>query len=139
MNKEEELSRYMVLVERYKEQIKQLEMQSNYLQNAINEYNMAKVTLDQLSKQEKEIDSIIPIGGGSYINATLKDTSKVLFDIGSGIVTEKTFDDAIKKIDERIENINKTRERVQSMIQQVESEASQISNKAQELMSEQEQ
>jgi prefoldin alpha subunit len=137
MTKDEELSKYMMLIEQYKEQMNQLEMQSQYVQAAINDYNKAKITLENLSKADNGTVILLPIGGSTFIESTSKDTSKVLFDIGGGIVTEKKSEDAIKKIDERIEDLQKTQEKLLEMIQNIQNEAIQISNKAQKLVGEQ--
>ena len=136
MTKDEELSRYMILIENYKEQLNSLDMQYSYLQAAIADYNKAKVTLEQLSKADDGTEVLLPIGGSTFVSATAKSTSKVLFDIGGGIVTEKTSEDAIKKIDKRIENLQQTQEKLSSMAQQLQTEATQISDKAQRLLEE---
>jgi prefoldin alpha subunit len=138
MTQDEELSKYMVLIEQYKEQMNTLDTQSQYLQAAVADYSKAKITLEQLSKADDGSEALIPIGGSVYLYANVKDTSKVLFDVGAGITTEKSFDDAIKKIDERIDNIQKNQEKLGAMIEQLQAEAIEISNKAQKLLSEQE-
>ena len=136
MTKDEELSRYMAQIEQYKEQMNSLEMQSSYLQAALADYNKAKITIQQLTKEDNGTEMLLPIGGSTYIEGTAKNPSKVLFDIGAGIVTEKTSDDAIKKIDRRIENLQKTQEKLLTMIQQLQEEATAVSSKAQELIAE---
>lgn len=136
MTKEEELSKYIALIEHYKEQMGSLEMQFSYLQAAIADYTKAKMTVEQLSKTDEGSEILLPIGGSTFINATVKNTSKVLFDIGGGVVTEKTSDDAIKKIDKLIEHLQQTQEKLSSMVQQLQIEAAEISSKAQKLLSE---
>jgi len=136
MTREEELSKYMILIENYKEQLNSLEMQYSYLQAAIADYTKAKVTLEQLSKTDDGTEVLLPIGGSTFISATAKSTSKVLFDIGGDIVTEKTSDDAIKKIDKRIEGLQQTQEKLSSMAQQLQTEAEEVSDKAQKLLAE---
>jgi prefoldin alpha subunit len=136
MTKDEELSRYMILIENYKEQLNSLDMQYSYLQAAIADYNKAKITLEQLIKADDGTEVLFPIGGSTFVSATAKSTSKVLFDIGGGIVTEKTSEDAIKKIDKRIESLQQTQEKLSSMAQQLQTEATQISDKAQRLLDE---
>ena len=136
MTKEEEVSKYMVLIEQYKEQLNSLETQFSYLQAAIADYTKARMTLEQLSKTDEGTDILLPIGGSTFIDATTKNPSKVLFDIGSGVVIEKTSDDAIKKIDKRVEKLQQTQEKLSSMAQQLQTEAAEASNKAQELLSE---
>jgi len=136
MTREEELSKYMAMIENYKEQLNSLDLQAQYLQAAMADYTKAKITLEQLSKTEEGVDILFPIGGSTFINAKAKDTSKVLFDVGSGYITEKTSEDAIKKIDKRMENLQQTQEKISAMIQKLQVEAAEISNKAQQLLAE---
>ena len=136
MKQDEDLSKYMMIIENCKEQLNSLDMQYSYLQAAIADYTKARITIEHMNKNNEGSDILIPIGGSTYINATLKDTSKVLYDIGAGIVTEKKSEEAIKKIDERIENLQKTQERLTTMAQQIQMEASEASNKAQQLLAE---
>ncbi len=137
MTKEEELSKYMAQIEYYREQINQLETQVSYLQAAINDYSRAKMTLENLDKTGDGTEVLLPIGGSTYITSIAKNPSKVLFDIGSGIVTEKTSKDAIKKINKRTEDLQKTQDKIGTMMQQLQEEAGEISAKAQEILSEQ--
>ncbi len=136
MNKDEELAKYMSLIEQYKEQMNSLEMQSSYLQAAIAEYNKARITIEQLSGADKETEILLPIGGSTFINATAKDPSKVIFDIGGGIATEKTSDDAIKNIDKRINDLQKTQEKLLEAMQNLQNGATEVSAKAQKLLAE---
>lgn len=125
-----------MLIEQYKEQLGSLDMQFSYLQNAIMDQTKAKMTLEHLGKTNDGVDVMLPIGGGAFIDATAKKTSKVLFDIGDGIVIEKASDDVVKKMDERIKNLQQTEEKISSMAQQLQTEITEITDKAQNLMSE---
>jgi prefoldin alpha subunit len=136
MTKDEELTKYMTLIEQYKEQMASLETQSSYLQAAVADYGKAKMTIEQLGKAGKGKEILLPIGGSTFLNATAGDTSKILFDIGAGVVIEKNSEDAIKKIDVRIEDLQKTQERLLEMMQNLQNEAAEISAKAQKLISE---
>jgi prefoldin alpha subunit len=134
MSKDEELSKYLTLIEQYKEQINSVEMQSSYIQAIINEYNKVKITLEQIVKIEKGSEVLLPLGGSTYIEANINDPSKVLFDIGAGIVTEKTSTNAINKIDERINDLQKTQEKLMTIMQNLQNEATEISTRAQKLV-----
>jgi prefoldin alpha subunit len=136
MTKDEELTKYMTLIEQYKEQMSSLETQSSYIQAAIADYNKAKMTIEQLSKTKKGEEILLPIGGSTYIKAATIDSSQVLFDIGAGVVTEKSLDDAINNIDKRIGDLQKTLERLVEIIQNLQNEAAEVSQKAQNLISE---
>jgi len=136
MTQDEELTKYLALIEQYKDQMNTLEMQSQYLQAAILDYNKAKITLDNLKKTDKNEEVLLPIGGSTFINANLKNPSNVLFDIGAGIVTEKKAEDAINKIDKKIEDLQKTQEKLLTMMQNLQNESAEVSAKAQKLLSE---
>ena len=136
MNKEEEASKYMMIVEQCKEQLSQLDMQSQYIQATIMDYNKARLTIEQLNKLEKEIEMIFPIGGGTYLNSTTKKQEKILVDIGAGIITEKTYEEAIKKIDEKIQNIEKSLAKLSEMMQNIQKQGEEAAEKAQELLNE---
>ena len=136
MAKDEELSKYLTLIEQYKEQINSVEMQSSYLQAVINEYNKVKMTLEQIVKIDKGSEILLPLGGSTFIEANITNPSKVLFDIGAGIITEKTSSNAINKIDKRIEDLQKTQEKLYNIMQNLQNEATEISAKAQKLLSE---
>ncbi|MEA2055875.1 MAG: prefoldin subunit alpha [Candidatus Thermoplasmatota archaeon] len=136
MTNEDELTKYMAIIEHYKEQMNAMEMQASYVQAAIMDYSKTKVTLEQLGKAEKNSEVLFPMGGSTFINGQIKDPSKVLFDIGVGVVTEKTSEDAIKQINKRIEDLRKTQGRLNSMMQQIENEAAEVSQKAQRIMAE---
>jgi len=137
MPQNEELSRLMVMIEQYKEQLNQIDMQISYLQQAINEYNKSKITIKNIEKKDKDTDVILPIGGGSYIDAKAKDPSKILFDIGAGLIVEKKTNDALKKIDERIKELEENMEKIDQLRKNTQREASEVYQKAQRLYQEQ--
>jgi len=136
MTKEEEITKNMSLIEYYKEQLNQLDMQIQYLQAAMLEYHKAKMTVEQLHNKEQTKDILIPIGGGTYLNGSVTNSSKVLVNIGAGIVTEKTIDDAINKIDTHIKQVQENQDKILQMAQEIQTEIAQLSEKTQTLMEE---
>ena len=136
MTNDDELTKYMVLIEQYKEQLTTLETQTSYLQAAIADYSKAKITLENLENADKESEFLFPIGGNTFVEATTKNTLKVLIDIGAGLITEKTPEMAIKKIENRIEDLQKNQEKLIEMIQKLQNEATEVSAKAQQLIGE---
>ncbi len=137
MTQDEELNRLMVMAEQYKAQLNQIDNQLAYIQQAINEYNKSKITIENISKTGKNSDVLLPIGGASYIDAKAKDSTKILFDIGAGYIIEKDSEDAIKKIDSRIKELEKNMEKIEELRQQTENEATEVYQKAQKLYQEQ--
>ena len=135
MTKEEELQKYMNLIEYYKEQLKALEYQFSLIQTTINDQTKAKITLEKLKGAKNDSELLLPIGGGAFINATLKNSSKVLYDVGEGVVIEKTIEDAIIKVDIRIKELQQTEEKISTMAQQIQNEATDAQNNAESILS----
>lgn len=55
--------------------------------------------------QNPQADSLIPVGLGTYVKANVSGDSKVLIDVGAGIVVEKDHDSAINHLESRIKEL----------------------------------
>jgi prefoldin alpha subunit len=55
--------------------------------------------------QKQEFESLIPVGLGTYVKANISGTSKVLLDVGAGIMVEKEHDSAINYLESRIKEL----------------------------------
>ncbi len=135
MANEDELQKYLTLIEYYKEQLKTLEYQFSLIQTTINDQTKAKITLEKLNGVKNDSELLLPIGGGTFINATLQNSSKVLYDIGEGIVIEKTIEDTITDVDKRIKELQQTEEKISKMAQQIQDEATDAQNRAERILS----
>jgi prefoldin alpha subunit len=135
MANEDELQKYMTLIEYYKEQLKTLEYQFSLIQSTINDQTKAKITLEKLNNVKNDSELLLPIGGGTFINASLQNSSKVLYDVGEGIVIEKTIEDTIKNVDKRIIELQQTEEKISKMAQQIQDEATNAQNQAEKILS----
>ena len=133
MNQEEEFQRYAAMIDYYKSQLESIENQQNYLQAAIMDYQKAKLTVEKLSETKSGKEHLIPIGGGVYTYATSKKPSKVLADIGSGIVIEKNPKGASGIIDKRIDALQSDQQSLSQMSEQIKNQMNEISKKAQEI------
>jgi len=133
-DKEAEVSRYLALLEMYKEQIESLANQSQIIQAMVEEYNRTKITLDRISNVEDGTEVLLSVGGGAFVNANIKDTKKVVYNIGADIMLEKTIEEAVKSIDERIDLLYNNLQKVVETTQKLEEAATQISEKVQEMM-----
>ena len=133
MNQEEEFQRYAALIDYYKSQLESIENQYNYLQAAIMDYQKAKITVEKLAETKSGNEILIPIGGGVFTYATTKKPSKVLTDIGSGIVIEKNPKDALLVMDKRIKDLQENIDSLNKMSQQIQDQMQEISKKAQQI------
>lgn len=81
--------------------IESIQRQIELLSNALTEVSLTRATLEELKKNEGDKDVLLHVGSGTYVSATIKGISKVILGIGAGYSTDKTIDDAIRKLDER--------------------------------------
>jgi prefoldin alpha subunit len=133
MTQEEEFQRYAALVDKYESQLASIENQYNYLQAAIMDYQKAKFTIEKLAETKSGKELLIPIGGGIFTFAASKKPSKVLADVGGGVVIEKNPKDAIRIIDKRIMGLQANQESLTEMSNQIQKQIQTISEKAHEI------
>lgn len=55
--------------------------------------------------QNQEFESLIPVGLGTYVKANISGASKVLLNVGAGIVVEKDHNSAINYLESRIKEL----------------------------------
>jgi prefoldin alpha subunit len=136
MTKEEDITKNLTLIEYYKQQLESIELQLQYLQSTLMDYQRAKMTVEQLSGVDDNSDMLIPVGGGTFVNATLKNASNVLIGVGAGLVIEKTADEAVTKLDERIKRIQENLDKMAALGQKIQCDAEELSHKTQQMMEE---
>jgi prefoldin alpha subunit len=136
MTKEEEITKNLTLIEYYKQQLESIEMQLQYLQSTLMDYQRAKMTVEQLNAVDDNSEILIPVGAGTFVSGSLKNASNVLIGIGAGIVIEKSVDEAMGKLDERIKRIQENLDKMVSLGQKIQSDAEELSHKTQQMMDE---
>ena len=136
MTKEEEITKNLTLIEYYKQQLESIDMQLQYLQSTLMDYQRAKMTVEQLSGVDDNSEVLIPVGAGTFVNGSLKNASNVLIGVGAGIVIEKPVEDAMGKLDERIKRIQENLDKMASLGQKIQCDAEDLSHKTQQMMEE---
>lgn len=89
------------------------------LQNALADLRVAEESLKGLSETEEGSPILIPMGGGTLVNAQLGDTSKVIINIGAEVSIDMPLEDAQKNVADRLENVEKTNTSVEQQLQQL--------------------
>jgi prefoldin alpha subunit len=136
MTQEEEITKNLTLIEYYKQQLESIEMQLQYLQSTLMDYQRAKMTVEQLSAVDDNSEVLIPVGAGTFVSGSLKNASNVLIGVGAGIVIEKPADEAMGKLDERIKRIQENLDKMASLGQKIQCDAEDLSHKTQHMMEE---
>ncbi|MBP2031227.1 prefoldin alpha subunit [Methanohalophilus levihalophilus] len=90
----------------YQQQAQTIQQQISMVQVSIDECKMAINTLDELP-DEPELESLIPIGSGSFLNARVLNNDKVVVDVGAGFRVEKSAEGAKEILNKRCDNFQK--------------------------------
>ncbi len=86
----------------------------------------AKNVLEVLKDKGKGHEILVPIGGGLYVYAELRDTENVLIDLGARFVVEKRREAAIEYLSNRIEEIDNSIRETTNQLRQVLSKISEL-------------
>ncbi len=108
------------------------------LELVANEYRRAISTLEFLKGTEGEVNALISLGGGIYAYSDIRESKKVLVDIGSGVVVEKYVENALEFIKKRLEEVEKSSAETTNTLRSLALEASKIQREIAELSREKE-
>lgn len=112
-----------------------LRQQMNMVQASITSCDQAIVTVNELktASAEKTVETMVPIGFGSFVHAEIKNADKVIVDLGAGFSAEKTVDESIETLNRRKEQLTKILEQMNASLtkyiqnmQALESEAAKL-------------
>jgi len=116
---EETLRRLLVELRLLEGTANTLQSRLNFVNAILTELNYAKMTLEGLEKEKKDVPLFVPIGGGSYIRAKLESADKVIVGMGAGVSVEKSLSEAKETVENRIAQLEKTKQTLQQQLTQV--------------------
>ena len=108
----------MVQLRIYEGSARALQSRLDILNAAMGEFVLASSTLEGVKTQKANADTLIPVGGGSFVRAKLDDVSKIVMGVGAGVAIEKPIEDSISEIKSRIADMEKARTALQEQLAQ---------------------
>lgn len=130
---EETLRRLIVELRLLEGTANTLQSRLNFVNAILTELNYAKMTLEGIETEKKDVPLFVPIGGGSYIRAKLESAEKVIVGMGAGVSVEKSMSEAKETVGNRIAQLEKTRRSLQQQLTQVAQKIEEDQAKFQEL------
>ena len=97
MNPEENIQKLYMEFQRLSNAIKQMEKQSQVLENQLVELVSTNQSLEEMKKIKTGIEILVPLSSGIYAKAELKESSNFIVNVGSSIALSKDIN-ATKKI-----------------------------------------
>lgn len=85
---------------------------------ALNDSGIAHSTLNGIKSQKSGSELLVPVGGGSFVHATLNDAEKIIMGVGAGVAIEKGVDESIGELKGRLDELEKVRSSLQDQLTQ---------------------
>ena len=97
----QQLMQQMQMLETYFSDLSQRE--GTFL-NVLREATAAIESIKSLNNKS-DLDTLVPIGMGTYVPTKISSNNKIILNIGAGVAVEKDFDSAINYLEARIKEI----------------------------------
>ena len=137
MDDQQRLQEMLSQLEVYRSQSDVYQQQIDAIQASLNEINIFQSTLDDLNGKDS-METLVPIGAGSFINAEIKNENKVLMSLGAGVAVNKTYEEAKelaerqkKELEDTLDKLFKDYQRLTDIIGQIAPQAEQLMQRLQ--------
>ncbi len=110
----------------YQYQAESIAQQINMVKLTIKDVETALVTITALKDEPAGKETLVPIGFGSFVKATLSSPDKVVVGIGAGVSVEKKIDDAKAFLEKRKDELTKYHEQLNNTIAKLAQELQNI-------------
>ena len=100
----------------YKHQAESISQQINMVGLTIKDVETALTTITTLKDESAGIETLVPIGFGSFVKANLINTDTIVVGVGAGVSVEKNIDDAKSFLEKRKDELTKYQEQLNNTI-----------------------
>jgi prefoldin alpha subunit len=100
----------------YKHQAESISQQINVVGITIKDVETALITITTLKDEPAGIETLVPIGFGSFVKANLVNADTIVVGIGAGVSVEKNIDDAKSFLEKRKDELIKYKEQLNNTI-----------------------
>ena len=124
--KEEKLQKLYVEFQILNQTIQQLEKQSTAINNQLMELMVTNQSLEDIKKTKEGTEILVPLSGGIYAKAELKDSKNFIVNVGANITLVKDVDSTKKLIEDQINEIKKLQENLVNQLQEQTTKATSL-------------
>ncbi len=101
------------------QQSKQMQEQVQQIDQQSMELEAVKESLDEMKDVKSGTEILVPISGGLFIKAEMKDSQNVLINVGAGTTVQKDVSQAKKMIDEQIVEMEKVKGQIMENLDKI--------------------
>ncbi|MBI2659140.1 prefoldin subunit alpha [Candidatus Woesearchaeota archaeon] len=116
--------------------IKQLQSQLEMVTHQLIELNSTNSSLNEFAKLDAGKEIFVPLSSGIFAKASIKDTSKLLVNVGANVAVKKDIESTKKLIEKQMEEIKKIQKQMANDLEKMTHHAAQLEMKLQGMASE---
>lgn len=132
---EQEVHSLQAYANEYSQQHELLTQQLRFLESARGEARASIETLEAFSGLEGDVPTLLNLGGGISVHATVTDTKNIMVGIGAGITVEKPVEEAITFLRDRITEMDASAKRLSESLGKLQEQMRAIDQRMQEIYS----
>lgn len=117
----------------YSQQFELLSQQLRFIESARAESLASIEALETLAAADGEVSTLLSLGGGVSVRATVADTKKMLVGIGAGVTVEKSTEEAVSFLRDRITEMNASGKRLSESLGKLQSQMAAVEQRMQEI------
>jgi len=119
MSDEEQIRQAYVEVRVLENYAEEIRTRLQVVVNTSTELQTTRAAVEALTKTPEGTPLLVNLGGGVYGMARTSDPTKILLDVGTGIVVEKTVEGSLELIGKRLEELEKARASLESQLSNI--------------------
>ncbi len=119
LGKEDQLRRIVVELRLMQGTAETLQQRLQLLTTALADLRLAEGSMKDLKEVEAGTPILVPVGGGTFVNAQLGDMGRVIMGIGADVSVEMRLEDALENVSGRVEEVERAQLSVQQQLSQI--------------------
>ena len=117
----------------YSQQFELLSQQLRFIESARAESLASIEALETLAAADGEVSTLLSLGGGVSVRATVLDTKKMLVGIGAGVTVEKSTEEAVSFLRDRNTEMDASGKRLSESLGKLQSQMAAVEQRMQEI------
>lgn len=90
-------------------------------------------SLEFFEKAEGDVEALLNLGGGVFAYVDVKNSKKMLVDVGAGVVVEKEVKEAIETLRNKKQNVEETEKKLRELLTQIAGQMEKLQREISEL------
>ncbi len=136
MNKEKKAQELYMQLQMINEDAKQIYKQLQSAEGQFMEMAATIQGLEEFKKIEQGAETFVPLSTGILAKAELKDTARLLVNVGANVAVEKDIESTKKLIERQIGQLKEVRDKMAADLKRITAHGSMIEQELQKLVSE---